>query len=367
MRKRILLIPLFLFCFQYIIAQNDTARQVSKIDTTKKLIIGVKDTPPFIIKNANGYSGVSIELWKNIASVLNIRDYEFKEYNLLGLIDALKNRDIDVCINPLTVTSGRLESFDFTQPFYISNLAIAVSTEAEGGLFTNLSKFFSLTINFIQAVSILLFVIFIFGIIIWLVERKKNPEHFAKGIKGIFDGIWWSAVTMTTVGYGDKAPKSKAGRIIATIWMFTAIISISSLTASIAASLTINEITFTIEKIDDLKKVKVGTVKGSSSAKFLESHHVHFIPFNTIDEGMKALALSELEAFVYDEPILRYVIQDNKWGDKIQIIPKQFNSDYYSFSLPHKHPLLQEINPVLIKELESIEWKGILNRYNLEH
>jgi voltage-gated potassium channel len=48
--------------------------------------------------------------------------------------------------------------------------------------------------------------LFSFGIVIHLVE----PETF----QSIFDGIWWAIVTISTVGYGDIAPESTAGRII---------------------------------------------------------------------------------------------------------------------------------------------------------
>ncbi|MGO2102628.1 MAG: ion channel [Psychroflexus halocasei] len=44
---------------------------------------------------------------------------------------------------------------------------------------------------------------------------------------------------MTTVGYGDKSPLSLGGRIVGLIWMFMAVIILSSLTAGIASALTV--------------------------------------------------------------------------------------------------------------------------------
>ena len=38
--------------------------------------------------------------------------------------------------------------------------------------------------------------------------------------------FWWAAVTMTTVGYGDKTPVTTGGRIVGLVWMFTSVIVI---------------------------------------------------------------------------------------------------------------------------------------------
>eukprot|EP00946_MAST-07B_sp_MAST-7B-sp1_P001497 g1497.t1 len=57
--------------------------------------------------------------------------------------------------------------------------------------------------------------------VVWLAERNDNPEQFPPDyLDGIDDAIWWSAATISTVGYGDKAPLTNTGRIFALVWMF---------------------------------------------------------------------------------------------------------------------------------------------------
>ena len=328
-----------------------------------EIIVGIKNSPPFIIKNPdNSFSGLSIDLWDNIADSLNLK-YQFKEYDLSGLISALEQGKVDLCINPLTVTSSRVEKIDFTQPFYITNLAIATNIEKGNNLILFLTKFFS--IDFLEVVMVLFLVILIFGVIVWLFERKYNEDQFESGIKGVWSGIWWSAVTMTTVGYGDKSPKSAGGRFIGLIWMFTAIITISSFTASITSSLTINKLSNKIKGPEDLKNFKVGSIESSTSDIYLKNKDIVHMNFKSIKDGFDAIVNNKIAAFVYDEPILKYILRKNNLQDRLTVLPSKFNTQYYSFSLPRESNLLDKINPLLLKEINSPAWADILNRYNL--
>ena len=50
---------------------------------------------------------------------------------------------------------------------------------------------------------------------------------------GFGDGIWWAIVTASTVGYGDIAPSTPTGRVIAVLLMLSGVGLISTLAASI--------------------------------------------------------------------------------------------------------------------------------------
>ena len=51
--------------------------------------------------------------------------------------------------------------------------------------------------------------LFPLGFLIWRIERPAGDTRDATRdtVTSFLDGLYWAAVTMTTVGYGDKTPK----------------------------------------------------------------------------------------------------------------------------------------------------------------
>ncbi len=77
--------------------------------------------------------------------------------------------------------------------------------------------------------------LFIFGALMYLIEGPEN------GFSSIPHGIYWSVVTLTTVGYGDIAPQTVLGRTVASFIMLTGF-SVIAIPTGIFAS-EINKIT----------------------------------------------------------------------------------------------------------------------------
>lgn len=65
--------------------------------------------------------------------------------------------------------------------------------------------------------------------------------RIAEGVGTFFDALWWSAATITTVGYGDFYPITTAGRIAGIVAMVVGISAFGILTARFAAFLSSDE------------------------------------------------------------------------------------------------------------------------------
>ena len=96
--------------------------------------MGVKETPPFVMRGDDGaWTGLSVELWQRIAADLRIR-YEFQEYDLAGLLNAVEDGEIDVAVAALSVTPERERVLDFTHGYHHAGLGIAVKRFYDGHL-----------------------------------------------------------------------------------------------------------------------------------------------------------------------------------------------------------------------------------------
>jgi len=82
-----------------------------------------------------------------------------------------------------------------------------------------------------STVSLISFLMLIFGSIA-ILQVETVPES---NIKTAGDAIWWSFVTITTVGYGDKFPVTGEGRVIAAFLMITGVTLFGTFTGFIAA------------------------------------------------------------------------------------------------------------------------------------
>ena len=332
---------------------SDTVRQ--------KLIVGTKEAPPFSMKRTDGtWEGISIDLWHDVAEEVGVV-YELRETDLHGLLEGVATDSFDLSIAAITITSDREEAIDFTHPYFQAGLGIAVNVSSTESMFSMAKRLFSM--DFMSAIGALLFILLLVGVVIWLVERKRNPEQFGGSVvEGIGSGFWWSAVTMTTVGYGDKAPVTFAGRLIGLIWMFAAIIIISSFTAAIAASLTVSELETDIQGVGDLPRARVGAVQEAIGATYLSERNIAHRTYKSAEEGLKDLNEGRIDAFVHDAPLLQYMT-NNEFSGSLQVLPETFDQQYYGIALPDGSPWREGINRALLEKAHGARWNQIVARY----
>lgn len=327
---------------------------------TGEELIGIRVAPPFVIDEEDGtYSGLTIALWEHIAEQTGI-EYSYEERSILGLIDGVESGELYASAAALTITSEREEVVDFTHPFYVTGLGIAVSYQP-AGFWQSLLAMFSL--DFLWVVFLLFLLLLFWGTLVWFFERQENTDEFGGSVsEGVGSGFWWAAVTMTTVGYGDKSPRTFGGRVVGFIWMFTAIIVISFFTASIASSLTVTQLDSRISGPADLPFVRVGALQQSATMTFLEAERIRANSYPTISEGLRAVEENEIDAFVHDAPILQYYTQ-LEFRNKVRVLPNTFNDQYYGIALPLNSDYRNEMNRIILDYIVSDEWQEMKNRY----
>jgi ABC-type amino acid transport substrate-binding protein len=343
-----------------LLAGNACQAQSGNQSTTgKELVIGTKEAPPFVMKRSDGaFYGISIDLWHKIAQELNLR-YRFEERGTVQeLLEGTRDGSFDAAIAAVTATAAREHVVDFTQPFYSTGLGVAVP--ADENTWTSISRII-LSFGFLQAVLALVAIAVAVGSVIWLLERKRT-QHFEGGMKGLGAGVWWSTIAMTQSGAAQNPPATLAGRIVATGWMVTSIITIAIFTAGLTSTLTKRGLQGAVHSVNDLRSVRVGAPAGSTTVEYLDRQRIPYRAFADPEAGLKALQASTIDAFVYDKPLLAWLtLQD--YSSTSRVLDITFASQNYAIVLPKGSPLRRMLDSQILKQTESDWWEETLFQY----
>jgi ABC-type amino acid transport substrate-binding protein len=317
------------------------------------LIVGVRVAPPFVTQQEGGYGGTLIELFEDIAAELGWR-YEYREVGLKELLEGVEGGDFDLGLGAITVNAEREAAIDFSHPVTSSGLAIATRMESRAGWQAVLSAL--LSPQFLRIAGGMFLLLFLLGSLVWLAERRRNPEQFGgSATDGIASGFWWAAVTMTTVGYGDKAPVTLIGRLLALVWMISALIVVSTFTAAITSALTVGQLSNRIQSADDLNGKRLLSVTDSTSAKWLAERQLQAELFADVDQALDRLSRGKADAVIHDEPLLRWSIERRHSG-RLETLPLILQRQDYAIALPSNSPLREALNRALLKRVGSSKW-----------
>jgi len=146
------------------------------------------------------------------------------------------------------------------------------------------------------------------------------------------------------------------------IWMVVSVIAIAVFTAGLTSALTTRRLQGTVTRVADLASVKVGVVQGTAAEDRLAQLRIRFETVPNIQQGFSKLRRQQLDALVYDRPILAWLIQQGH-ASSIDLADVTFGPQDYAIALKNGSDLRKRVDIALLEAVQSDWWKETLVRY----
>jgi polar amino acid transport system substrate-binding protein len=328
------------------------------------LRVAVYDVPPYGSVDAEGlFSGASVDLWRRVADDLHLT-YRFIAVAQMGdVITGVERGQFDAAIGAITITPDRLARVEFTYPAHRSGVAVALPKQT--GPIAAVMSYVAVVRELGSLILFTLGLLVLIGALMWVFERRRrleaNPHE--RAVTSLSDGIYWAAVTMTTVGYGDVTPLTRVGRFIAVLWMLVSLALISLLTTSLVARMTADAVTSApIARTSDLDGKRLAAVADSSGAEYLDEQHLQYTKYANLKDALASLVRGKSDAVVNSVGALEYAISTYFSG----VIPMPSGTlapSYMAFALPPNSPLKKPLDRALIEITASASWRSLEHSY----
>ncbi|XP_047136843.1 uncharacterized protein LOC105846263 isoform X2 [Hydra vulgaris] len=193
----------------------------------------------------------------------------------------------------------------------------------------------------------------LFGVILFYCQHENSTRQRKSPcftLSGIFEEIYFSIITITTVGFGDKTPSTFCGRVLLIIWTFIGLALTSICVGNLISALTVDVVSTTIYSYpNDNVIAKLGSpeylwANKISSIKLLKgknlSSHADILEALKAGEARYAI-LDQYTIEAYKDVLKKYDIK----------IVKALNTDssYYGASLGGNYSVLQSCMNRLLK------------------
>ena len=316
------------------------------------------ERPPFSFLQNEEPAGFSIDLMKAVAADVG-RDVRFSYVDsFAAMLGNVETGQVDGAIANISITADREADMDFSQPFFESGLQIMVSGASSEPSIWRVILRWDLLIAILAAFGVL----FALGFLMWLAERGKQ-EYFNRPMRAaLFPSFWWALILVVNGGFEERMPRSAIGRLLGVMMVVSSLFIVSIFVANITATLTVEAISGSIQSLEDLDGRKVATTTGSTASRLLTDRAVSHLTVDTFADLIEGFEAGEVEAVVFDGPILAYYIKTRGQG-RARLISREFRRESYGIALPQGSPLREPINRAILRLIETGDYQDLVARW----
>lgn len=311
------------------------ASQATAVPTPRVVTVATHDLEPFVMTQGAIKSGFTIDLLEAIAKREDWTLSYVDVANVAEQLKAVSDRRVDAAATAISITADRTKDYDFSQPILNSGLQIMVPTSKLEQSTPGLRDFLNLVFSKMMAIWLAagLLVSVLPAHIIWLSERRHEHPMVPKSyFAGVFRAFGWSLGMLA--GQPDDIPRHPLTRGLATLWAFVGLIFVAFYTATLTANMTVAKFAAQINSPADLLGKRVCTVANTAPAEYLNSIGVEAQGVAAIDDCYATLKKGDLDAVVFDSPVLRFYAAHEGAGIA-QIVGTIFEAEDYGVAFPN--------------------------------
>jgi polar amino acid transport system substrate-binding protein len=337
---------------------NATAGPAAQGKGAAALKVMTVERQPFAMVVKGKLVGFSVELWEEVAREIGTGfDFQVME-SFPAMLQGVQSGAADVAIANITITSEREGLLDFSQPMFDAGIQVMVhTTGGSSGLIAAIFNWEMLGLVLVAGL-----ILFVVANLMWWFERRDQPYFQYPYGEGMWRSFWWALNLMVNGGFEERVPHTRNGRVFAVFLVIASLFLVSAFVAKITAALTVGELTSQIQSYRDLFNRRVGTTEGSTSAAFLDRHHVPYQKFSGMPALLRAMEKKELDAVVHDAPVLAYYA-NTKGSGRVRLIGSVLWPEKYGIALAPASPLREDIDRALLRIREDGRYDELYRKW----
>jgi polar amino acid transport system substrate-binding protein len=275
------------------------------------------------------------------------------------MLNAVTSGTSDATIANISITSAREQAMDFSHPIFSSGLRTLIPLKPDSS-FSLISTIVSWELFFaiIGAFGVLL----AGGMLMWRLERNHQDYFDKPAHEAMFPAFWWALNLVVNGGFEERVPRTPFGRIFGVLLVISSLFVVSIFVARITAAMTISAIESSVSSVNDLYGKRVGKVAGSTAEAFLQNRDLNGYALNDLSDVLRAFEDGDLDAVVFDSPILAYYVKTDgaRFG---QLAGPTFQHENYGIALPSGSELVEPINQALLELREDGTYAQIYRKW----